>query len=117
MSVITKNPTAPNLVNVEIVPTDSVQNLPAVENLTLQDAVNEALAKRPDVAQAKLTINADGINIQATRNALLPNLTASAFVSTVGPGWEPQEYDYDSAGCSSGRHRRRSQPSFTGDLP
>ena len=41
MSVITKNPTAPNLLNVEIVPTDSVQNLPPVENLTLQDAVTK----------------------------------------------------------------------------
>ncbi len=86
MSVITKNPTAPNLLNVEIVPTDSVQNLPAVENLTLQDAVNEALAKRPDVAQAKLVINADGINIQATHNALLPSLNISAFVTGAGLG-------------------------------
>ncbi len=64
MSVITKNPTAPNLLNVEIVPTDSVKNLPAVENLTLLDAVNEALAKRPDVAQAKLMINADDVNVR-----------------------------------------------------
>lgn len=86
MSVITKNPTAPNLVNLEIVPTDSVTKLPAAENLTLPDAVNEALAKRPDVAQAKLTINADDINIQATRNALLPNLTASAYAQGVGLG-------------------------------
>jgi outer membrane protein len=86
MSVITKNPTAQNLLNVEIVPTDSVQSLPPVENLTLQDAVNEALAKRPDVAEAKLTINADGINIQATHNALLPQLTVSVFASSVGLG-------------------------------
>jgi outer membrane protein len=71
---------------VEIIPTDSVQNLPAVENLTLPDAVTEALAKRPDVAQAKLTINADGINIQATRNALLPTLNISAYVTGAGLG-------------------------------
>jgi outer membrane protein len=86
MSVITKNPTAPNLLNVEIVPTDSVQNLPAVENLTLQEAVTEALAKRPDVAESKLTINADDINIGATRNALLPSLNISAYVTGVGLG-------------------------------
>jgi outer membrane protein TolC len=84
MSVITKNPTAPNLLNVEIVPTDSVQNPPPAENLTLADAVNEALSKRPDVAESKLTINADDINIQATRNALLPSLTLSAFMTGVG---------------------------------
>jgi outer membrane protein len=81
MSVITRNPTAPNLLNVEIVPTDSVTNIPPVENLALPDAVNEALAQRPDVAQAKLTINADDINIQATRNALLPSLTLSGYVT------------------------------------
>lgn len=86
MSVITKNPTAPNLVNVEIVPTDTVTNPPPAENLALADAVSEALAKRPDVAQAKLNISADDINIQATRNALLPNLTVSGFMSGAGLG-------------------------------
>ena len=86
MSVITKNPTTPDLLNVEIVPTDAVTNLPPAENLTLPDAVNEALAKRPDVSQARLNINADGINIQATRNALLPDLTLSGFVLGAGLG-------------------------------
>ena len=86
MSVITKNPTAPDLVNVEIVPTDTVTNLPPAENLTLQGAVSEALSKRPDVAQAKLNINADDINSQATRNALLPTLNVSAFVAGAGLG-------------------------------
>jgi outer membrane protein TolC len=86
MSVITKNPTAPNLLNVEIVPTDTVTNLPPVENLTLPDAVSEALSKRPDVAEARININADDINIQATRNALLPNLALSGFVSGAGLG-------------------------------
>ncbi len=86
MSVITKNPTAPNLLNVEIIPTDSATSLPPVENLTLPDAVNEALSKRPDVAEAKLTINADDVNVQATHNALLPSLTLSGFLSSEGLG-------------------------------
>ena len=88
MSVITKNPTAANLLNVEIVPTDSVQNIPPVENLSLPDAVTEALAKRPDATLAKLVVNADGVNIQATRNALLPALTLSAYMTGVGLGGE-----------------------------
>jgi outer membrane protein len=86
VSVITKNPTAPNLLNVEIVPTDSVQNMPPVENLSLPDAVAEALAKRPDAAQAKLVISADDINVLATRNALLPALTLSAYMTGAGLG-------------------------------
>ena len=86
MSVITKNPTAPALLNVEIVPTDSAQNPPPVEDITLLNAVNEALAKRPDVAQAKITLSADDINIRATQNALLPALTLSAFMTGAGLG-------------------------------
>ena len=43
-------------------------------------------ANRPDVAEARLTINADDVNIQATKNALLPNLTASAYAQGVGLG-------------------------------
>jgi outer membrane protein len=86
MSVITKNPTAPALLNVEIVPTDSAQNPPPAENITLLDAVNEALANRPDVAEAKITLSADDINIRATQNALLPALTLSAFATGSGLG-------------------------------
>jgi outer membrane protein len=84
MSVITKNPTAENLLNVEVVPTDSVNNLPPVENLSLVDAIKEALAYRPDVAEARLTINADDVNVAATHNALLPTLNLSAYVAGAG---------------------------------
>ena len=86
MSVITKNPTSSDLRKVEIVPTDTTSVPPAIENLSLADAVSEALAKRPDVAEAKLVISGDDVNVKATRNALLPNLTLSAFVTGVGLG-------------------------------
>jgi outer membrane protein len=38
------------------------------------------------VAEAKLNISADDVNIQATRNALLPNLALSGFVNGAGLG-------------------------------
>jgi outer membrane protein len=84
MSVITKNPTAPELRNVEIVPTDTVQNPPQIETMALTDAVNEALAKRPDVQEARVAIDGDNLNIKATRNALLPILSLSAVATGVG---------------------------------
>jgi outer membrane protein len=84
MSVITKNPTAPELRNVEIVPTETVQNPPQIETMTLTDAVNEALAKRPDVQEARVAIDGDNLNIKATRNALLPILSLSAVATGVG---------------------------------
>ncbi len=84
MSVITKNPTAPELLNVEIVPTEGMQTPPPAENVPLADLLNQALAARPDVIEAKLNLNADDINVHATREALLPILTASAFASGTG---------------------------------
>jgi outer membrane protein len=86
MSVITKNPASADLRNVEIVPTDTTSNPPPIENIPLADAVSEALAKRPDVQEAKYVINGDDVNVKATRNALLPNLALSAFVTGVGLG-------------------------------
>jgi len=84
MSVITKNPASPDLNKVEIVPTDTIQTPAIIENIALADAVNEALAKRPDVLQARTTIEGDDLNIKATHNALLPSLTFSAFASGAG---------------------------------
>ena len=84
MSAITKNPTAPELLNVDVVPTDPIQSPPPIENLPLTDAVNEALTKRPDVLQARTSLEGDDINVKATRNALLPILTLSAFASGSG---------------------------------
>lgn len=84
MSVITKNPTAPELRNVEIVTTDSIQYPPQVEELALVDAVNEALAKRPDVQEARTAIEGDDLNVKTTRNALLPILTLSALATSIG---------------------------------
>ena len=55
-------------------------------DLTLADAVNEALQKRPDVLQAKTTIEADDVNVRTSHNALLPSLSLSAFASSVGLG-------------------------------
>jgi outer membrane protein TolC len=86
MSVITKSPTAPDLRNLEIVPTDATEVPPQIENMPLNDAVNEALSKRPDVAGDRVNIQGDDLNVKVARNALLPNLTLSAFATGVGLG-------------------------------
>lgn len=86
MSVITKNATAPELRNVEIVPTNTTEAPPPIENIPLADAVNEALSKRPDVAEDRVNIQGDNLNMKVARNALLPNLALSAFATGVGLG-------------------------------
>jgi len=85
LNLIAKDPNAPVLRNVEIVPTDIADVAPPeVENIPLEDLIKEAVTKRPDVLQGKLLIQGDQVNVQATRNALLPILTLSGEYATEG---------------------------------
>jgi outer membrane protein TolC len=83
---IAKNPLAPNLINVEIIPTDLPKQPEAVEAPSFEEAVNEAFAKRPDLQQQVLTLQNGDIEVRATRNALLPTATLVAQYGTVGLG-------------------------------
>jgi len=82
---ITKDPLAPNLQGVEIVPSTSIFN-PDVENISLEDAVKEAWKKRPELQQAELNLKNTGIEVKATRNALLPSLNLFAEYQAAGLG-------------------------------
>jgi len=87
LNLIAKDPNAPFLRNIEIIPTDAADVAPPeVEKLPLDDLVREAIMKRPDVVQAKLQIQGDDINVRATKNALLPTLTLSGEYATEGLG-------------------------------
>jgi outer membrane protein len=85
LNLIAKDPSAPVLRTVEIIPTDNADVAPPeVEKLPLEDLIKEATAKRPDVVQAGLVIKGDDINVRATKNALLPTLTLSGEYATEG---------------------------------
>jgi len=83
---ISKNPLAPNLINVEIIPTDLPKQPEAVEAPSFEEAVKEAFAKRPDLQQQMLSLQNGDIEVRATRNALLPTATLVAQYGTVGLG-------------------------------
>src|SRR5690348_12377295 len=83
-NAISKDPMAPNLVDVEIIPTDEPTPPATVENPSFQDSVKEAYAKRPELQEQLYNVNNAGIDVRATRNALLPQLTLSAHYSSVG---------------------------------
>jgi len=83
-NAISKNPLAPNFVNVEIVPTDLPSRPEAIEAPTFEDAVKEAFGKRPELQEEALNLLNGEIDIKATRNALLPTATLSAQYGTVG---------------------------------
>lgn len=90
-NAISKNPLAPNFVNVEIIPTDLPQRPEAIEAPSFEEAVKEAFGKRPELQEEALNLLNGEIDIKATRNALLPTVTVSGQYGTVGlSGNQPQ---------------------------
>lgn len=87
LNAITKNPTDRSLAGVEIVPTTAI-SAPSldIDSIVLDDAVKEAWAKRPEILQAQLNLKNAGVEVKATRNALLPTLTLFGQFSTTGLG-------------------------------
>ncbi len=83
-NAISKNPLAPNFVNVEIIPTDLPTPPEAIEAPTFEDAIKEAFAKRPELQEEALNLLNGEIDLKATRNALLPTATLTAQYGTVG---------------------------------
>jgi outer membrane protein TolC len=83
-NAISKNPLAPNFVNVEIIPTDLPSRPEAIEAPTFEEAVKEAFAKRPELQEEALNLRNGEIDLKATRNALLPTATLTAQYSSVG---------------------------------
>jgi outer membrane protein len=83
-NAISKNPLAPNLVNVEIIPTELPSRPEAIEAPSFEEAAKEAFAKRPELQEEALNLLNGAIDLKATRNALLPTATLSAQYSSVG---------------------------------
>ena len=83
-NAITKNPLAPNVLNVEIIPTELPSRPEAVEAPSFEQAASEAFAKRPDVQEMAINILNGQIDVSATRNALLPTATLTAQYGSVG---------------------------------
>ena len=81
---MTKNLMAPELVGIEIIPTTTIATPEVVENMPLQDAVQEAWKKRPEIYQADLNLKNAGIEAKATHNALLPTLNLYGQFSQIG---------------------------------
>jgi outer membrane protein len=84
LNAIAKDPLAPNLINVEIVPTDHPQQPEAVEAAPFEESIKEAFAKRPELQEQLLNLKNAAIDVQATRKALLPTATLAAQYSSVG---------------------------------
>ena len=86
LNLITKDPTDSRLQGLQIVPTTTLDEIPQAPNIALPDAVNEAWANRPELKVDQLTLDNDRIEVKATKNALLPQLTLSGTYSSTGLG-------------------------------
>jgi outer membrane protein TolC len=83
-NAISKDPLAPNLLNVEIITTDQPKQPEAVEPASFEDSVKEAFAKRPDLQEQLINLKNAEIDVKATRNALLPSLAVGGFYQSTG---------------------------------
>jgi outer membrane protein len=84
LNAITRNPVAPSLQNVEVVPTTPIATPNITENLPLMDAVQEAWQRRPEIFQADMNLKNAEIEVKATRNSLLPTLNLVGQYSATG---------------------------------
>jgi outer membrane protein len=84
LNAISKDPLAPNLVHVEIITTDLPKQPELIEAASFEDSIKEAFSKRPDLQEQALNLRNAGIDVQATRKALLPTATLSAQYNSLG---------------------------------
>jgi outer membrane protein len=80
---ITKDPTAANLQNVEIVPTTPIET-PEEVSTPIDQLLTEAWQNVPQATVDRLTLDNDGIEVKVTRNALKPSLNVFAQYETQG---------------------------------
>jgi outer membrane protein TolC len=78
----------------EIVPTDRITVPEQFAPLDIPSLITEGLARRPDLAQAALQMDAGRISANASRNGALPQLNVYANVETRGA----TEQAYDTLG-------------------
>lgn len=81
---ISKDPLAANVLSVEIIPTDRPTQPPVIESASFEDSIKEAFAKRPELQEQALNLKNAAIDVEATRNALLPSLTLNGFYASQG---------------------------------
>jgi len=119
---ISKDPTASNLLNVEIIPTDKPESPAAIEAASFEDAVKEAFQNRPDVKEQFFNLKNAEIDVRATKNALLPTATLGLQYSSSGLAGNslttttPPVTVYDGFGTDQSQIFHNTFPVYAGQL-
>ena len=83
-NAITKNMQDPLLADAPVIPTDTLQADEQFQVVPIQELIDEALQRRPEIAQARINLTNYEISRKSIRNALLPTLDAYAFYGASG---------------------------------
>lgn len=81
---ITKDPQAPNLKDVEIVPITPIETPEMVENTPIEQLVTEAWQNVPQATVDRLQLQNDNIEVKVSANALKPSLNVFAEYQATG---------------------------------
>lgn len=107
---------------VHIVPLDRFE-VPKTDDLKpTPELITEALENRPEVSQTKINLESSKINVQGTKNNLLPSLSAFADMNNQGltgvanpnyPGAPPSQFFVGGYGNLLGQEFRRNFPNYS----
>jgi len=74
------------LVNAEVIPTDTMQLPTGEPGASVDDLLQQALTKRPELQQSNIDLENRRITDKSARNALLPTVDLFAFYGAAGLG-------------------------------
>ena len=107
---------------VHIVPLDSFE-VPKTDDLKpTPELIAEALENRPEISQTKINLESSKINVQGTRNNLMPQLSAFADTNNQGltglpnpayPGAPPSPFFVGGYGNMLAQEFRRNFPNYS----
>ncbi len=83
-NAITKNLDDPILAEAPVIPTDTLKPNEQYEVRPVQDLIDEALQRRPEIAKQRITLSNQDITRKSLKNALLPTLDVYAFYGAQG---------------------------------
>ncbi len=122
-NAISRNGVAsPELADVHVVPLDTIQVPPQDELQPIDQLVQEALSKRVEIAQDKINIDSNEINLRAIRNGLKPTLQLFAELTNNGlaggpnylaPGTVAPSYLTGGTGTVFDEIVRRNYPNYS----
>ncbi len=87
-NAVTRNMSDPILAVAPVVPTDTLNITEQYQVRPVDELINEALAQRPEIASARLTLTNNEISRKSIRNQMLPTVDVFAFYgasSLAGP--------------------------------